>query len=620
MKNKMLFIIPLLFSFISLASCSSRPTFQVNNTKITLVADDYEMIPGQHTKIRAQAINFSSSLLEITSSDDRIVSVSNQDEIIAHQEGTAIITASKKDDKEVSVSMEITVHDTENEDFIYYDFDNYYGRRKSLNSRGKQNVLVLPVAVDDYLYNATEATLNRIKEVFMGKDEKIWESVSSYYYKSSYGALDLNFIIPDEWFYIHKNPLELQKKYALKSGYESDGGSGKVTELALEWYKETYHPSATTLDQNQDGWVDAIWTIYSCPTMGNQKEKYELLYPGIDVMGYWAFTTTTFQYNNKGGKGDVGSPLPKVYGWASFDFMNGYQNTSYDYDVDAHTFIHETGHILGLKDYYCTTSPYYTHLGCIDMMDINIGDHCAFSKYALGWVKPKIVTEAMRIELRPFEENGDCLILTNKNYNNTPFDEYFMIEYITPTGLNEQDYTAPYPDNSLQGYSKPGIRITHVDNPAVRSGDGELVTYVKDKDQFLADPNINTPYFYLTYKNELGIEEKLEQYLITLMQKNVGTAKYKVTDERRAYLSAIKVDENGNQKQDPNDALFFENDSFSLKKGSPYRALMPGKGAKLNKYYHHQQADDIFDFQVDVISLTEEKAVLEISRLDHVLL
>lgn len=96
MKNKKLWIIPLLFSFISLASCSSNPTSQVNNTKVTLVADDYEMIPGQHTKIRAQAINFSSSLLEITSSDERIVSVSSQDEIIAHQEGTAIITASKK--------------------------------------------------------------------------------------------------------------------------------------------------------------------------------------------------------------------------------------------------------------------------------------------------------------------------------------------------------------------------------------------------------------------------------------------------------------------------------------------------------------------------------------------
>lgn len=86
-----------------------------------------------------------------------------------------------------------------------------------MNSRGKQNVLVLPVAVDDYLYNATDATLNRIKEVFMGKEGNNWESVSSYYYKSSYGALDLNFIIPDEWFYIHKNPLELQKEYALKA-------------------------------------------------------------------------------------------------------------------------------------------------------------------------------------------------------------------------------------------------------------------------------------------------------------------------------------------------------------------------------------------------------------------
>ena len=63
------------------------------------------------------------------------------------------------------------------------------------------------------------------------------------------------------------------------------------------------------------------------------------------------------------------------------------------------TAIHETGHALGLPDYYSYNSSYVdkdpsyrTGILTFDMMNNNIGDHNAYSKWLLGWIdESKIV-------------------------------------------------------------------------------------------------------------------------------------------------------------------------------------------------------------------------------------
>jgi hypothetical protein len=54
------------------------------------------------------------------------------------------------------------------------------------------------------------------------------------------------------------------------------------------------------------------------------------------------------------------------------------------------------------------------------------------------------------------------LLPTSKGWNGTAFDEYLMLEYYTPTGLNQRDSEEPY-DNGAQGFTQNGIRIYHVD-------------------------------------------------------------------------------------------------------------------------------------------------------------
>ena len=69
--------------------------------------------------------------------------------------------------------------------------------------------------------------------------------------------------------------------------------------------------------------------------------------------------------------------------------------------VDAHTFIHETGHLLGLDDYY----DYNDYRGAkgglygADMMDNNIGDHGSVNKLLLGWIEPTVVCGAGEINI-----------------------------------------------------------------------------------------------------------------------------------------------------------------------------------------------------------------------------
>jgi len=65
---------------------------------------------------------------------------------------------------------------------------------------------------------------------------------------------------------------------------------------------------------------------------------------------------------------------------------NGY----YSPNIDAHMLVHETGHMLGLEDYY-SYSGLENPCGGVDMMDLNVGDHDAYSKMVLGWVNPYVV-------------------------------------------------------------------------------------------------------------------------------------------------------------------------------------------------------------------------------------
>lgn len=129
-------------------------------------------------------------------------------------------------------------------------------------------------------------------------------------------------------------------------------------------------------------------------------------------------------------------------------------------NAHAECLIHETGHVLGLIDYYDSddnNGGLNGGLGRFSLMDANQGDLDPFSKAILGWVSPTLVYEQnYEVTLEPFTTTGDCLFISKLD-NGTYFDEFYVISSYTPDGLNEYKHDMEY---GL--YSISGVLIYHV--------------------------------------------------------------------------------------------------------------------------------------------------------------
>jgi hypothetical protein len=191
--------------------------------------------------------------------------------------------------------------------------------------------------------------------------------------------------------------------------------------------------------------------------------------------------------------------------------------------VDPHTFIHEFGHLLGLQDYYTydALDGDWGAAGKLDMMDNNILDHNAYSKFLLEWINPYVIDnkqDTVTVTLEPFEKSGDAVIINN-SFNRSPYDEYLILEYYTPTGLNAQHSAVPYPGNNLKGFTESGIKIYHVDSRIgeYRASDGNFVQYLDSIDSLQGS---NSAYSLIVNSNSVSRHNgsKTHQKLIHLLE------------------------------------------------------------------------------------------------------
>ncbi len=308
-----------------------------------------------------------------------------------------------------------------------------------------QKILVVPVSFTDQRKVATEAARENISKTFFGRaSETGWESVASYYYKSSRGQLTLTGEVT-QWIDLKIRTTDLADNSQMEA------------KVIKKIYDTLPAEVLRDYDLNQDGWLDALWIVYGADIQQNNNQNF------------WAYVSWVYAEANKN------KPYPGVFGWSSYQFMFEGGNAGLPQfvgeggalKVDAHTFIHETGHMLGLTDYYdydSETNP----SGGIDMMGNNIIDHNAYSKFLLNWNQPYVpngITGETSIHLRPATISGDFILL-NPAWNGSVFDEYILIEYYTPDLLNYQDSAVTYStDYSLAtGHNQAGVRVWHVDS------------------------------------------------------------------------------------------------------------------------------------------------------------
>ncbi len=308
---------------------------------------------------------------------------------------------------------------------------------KSKNTK----VLVVPYYFTDSKEVATEENRKMIQDTFFGSQEtaeghNMPYSVKSYYEASSENQLTFDgYVLP--WYESRYGNSDNCPQGAMSASedlyarYESEYAKENHGRLGAD------APSWQEFDGDNDGYIDLVWFVYSRP----------MEHVGTDQ--WWAYTVHTATSNSA----STAHPVIKTACWASFSFMND--------AYDPHTFIHETGHAYGLNDYYCYNKS-WSPMGGLAMMDNNIGDHDAYSKFALGWKAPLVVDENAVITLKPFANGGDSILLPSPNYNGTAFDEYFLLEFDGPYGLSKADYLNGY--SGLSGFKKGGLRILHVDS------------------------------------------------------------------------------------------------------------------------------------------------------------
>ena len=300
-------------------------------------------------------------------------------------------------------------------------------------STGDVNVLVIPIDFYDYPRENVTVSLMDLHLTFFGKDYEVeWESVSSYYYKSSYGKLNISGQVTP-WY----------RASNLSTNYQ-DGGINNLYKLFDEIMKEVSNEDwfiPSNYDSDNDGYFDGVYFIYSTPIMTNTSNLW------------WAFTgefKSSNYYN--------GLKLGK-YVFAGIDFVSYNQ----DAKLDSTVYIHETGHLLGLDDYYDYNDDIGPRggIGKTDMMENNIGDHSSLSKILLGWVTPTVVTNSASITIDSLVNHEDVILVTNA-YHDSVFDEYLLIDVYDPIDLNTKQYDA-YGYNCKSTLTKKGVRIYHID-------------------------------------------------------------------------------------------------------------------------------------------------------------
>ncbi len=321
-------------------------------------------------------------------------------------------------------------------------------------STGNVKLLVIPFTFSGGpSFNDEE--LNAIEKGYFGKKEETgWESLASYYEQSSYGKLHISGEI------VNTYKCSYTEEAAQTEFSKNDSFVEKIVKEAVDYVfanNSNLENERSSFDYDNDGFLDGIEIIYKA------NRQYQIG-PGQGSSIWWNFTSSIEET-----KADKEIPTPKRYFCSNIkQLRTGY----YSPNIDAHTLVHETGHMLGINDFYDYNGASYP-TGGADMMELNIGDHSSYAKYLLGWVRPKVIDgllDDFELEISDFASSGDCIILRNTTtdpWNGTPYDEYLIMSYYTPTGLYEQDskgykeWASGYGTGGTYSYS--GLQIYHVD-------------------------------------------------------------------------------------------------------------------------------------------------------------
>lgn len=414
------------------------------------------------------------------------------------------------------------------------------------------NVKALVVLVDftDALASSMpkgeEGTINDLDKLVFGQPEDTqWHSLASYYKASSFGQCNITGLTIDKPYHTGMSVTQ----FGSYNGATKSNGTPATMQLVRDiqsWLKKPvdqggYGWDASEMkkyDGNRDGYVDSLIMIYTCDPhvrIGGKEVNDEL---------YWAYCHSVSTR-----KGNIDEPVCYRYFWASYQtfFENGYWDESGYHNwtaeqkadgtakLDAHTLIHEFGHVLSLPDYYngnygSSSMDAYDPLMSLDMMAWNIGDHNSFSKALYGWVSPYVVSGPSKITIRSTTDTGDFILVPVKGkFKGTLLSQYIIVEFLTPTGVANFDSLHQYANSYPQWFTQPGVRVCLVDarpgmfdnrtgnfinyTASVIMGDNYYVTFAHDNNNIERGAYPNCKIIEMIPNNETNDNENTVRYM-----------------------------------------------------------------------------------------------------------
>lgn len=325
-----------------------------------------------------------------------------------------------------------------------------------------------------------EKRLEGTSDVFSDSDYP-YKSVSGYYNASSYGKLNIDFDVYG-WYSSENN----RSFYENAEDHNDTAGNNVLIKEVMEHYDGVIDFSE--YDANNDGLIDLVYFMYGGSNSGWGTQ-------------WWSYVTQFSSESTYDGEG-----------LAKYCFLN-IDGGAWSTNI---TVIHETGHLLGLPDYYnygyqTDTNDTVDYIGMLDMMSSNRGDHNIFSKMLLGWVEPVFVSEDMSFDVLCSAETGAKAYIVAPEFKNGVLGEYYVLEYYKSSGAINSCYGVYCPQGA--------VRIYHAD----ASFNGYDYTYSNDSDTahpLLMLMNSNGYYYNALY----GDETYADNYYTEGMTLGVNTA------------------------------------------------------------------------------------------------
>lgn len=382
-------------------------------------------------------------------------------------------------------------------------------RIPSIPTTGTTKSLVVPVKFtdsDDYITNYNNVRED-IGKCFFGTNEDVgWRSVKTYYEEESHGLLTYTGKVSEIYNDTHSSNYYY---------YSNDDHTHTLKDNILDWYF-TNHPEEDIRDYDVDGdgYFDSLNLVYLAPDAATSGVTRQVA-PNL-----WAMVKANSFHSP-----DVDNPPSNRYFWASYDFIyptkeialartgkSNYSapaNSSGNSNVGneklmARTFIHETGHMLGIDDYYSYSEDGVYFAGDKNMQTLNYMGHDPYSVMLYNWAEPYIPEISTTITIGDFQKTHDVILLTPEwNSVDSPFDEYFLLDLYVPTsGLNEFDATVKYPTDP--SFNTVGVRLWHVDS--------RLATKASHFEDFTFDPTATGAHIITDNSYGETDDDDLEQY------------------------------------------------------------------------------------------------------------